>query len=155
MENIKMYIKIINNEPVYYSIRELRIDNFQVSFPETITNELLQEFDVYPLYDGVKSAFDKLTHRLINTTPVYEDNKWIQPWITIELSYDEIIEQSDAEAKEVRLKRNKLLTDCDWTQVLDAPVDQAAWATYRQALRDITTQEGFPWLVEWPQKGER
>ena len=57
----------------------------------------------------------------------------------------------DAEqAKSVRASRDAKLADCDWTQVADAPVDKAVWATYRQALRDITTQEGFPWTVTYP-----
>lgn len=57
----------------------------------------------------------------------------------------------DAEqAKSVRQQRGEKLKDSDWTQVIDAPVDQAAWAAYRQALRDITGQEGFPWNVTWP-----
>jgi Phage tail assembly chaperone protein len=59
--------------------------------------------------------------------------------------------QKDAEqAKSVREQRGTKLADCDWTQVADAPVDKAAWATYRQALRDLTTQSGFPWTIEWP-----
>ena len=33
-----------------------------------------------------------------------------------------------------------------------APVDKAAWAAYRQELRDITAQAGFPWNVQWPAK---
>jgi hypothetical protein len=57
----------------------------------------------------------------------------------------------DAEqAKSVRDDRTKKLAECDWTQVADAPVDKAVWATYRQALRDITTQETFPWDIAWP-----
>jgi len=57
----------------------------------------------------------------------------------------------DAEqAKSVRTQRGEKLKDCDWTQVADAPVDQAAWATYRQALRDVTAQAGFPWTIDWP-----
>jgi hypothetical protein len=57
----------------------------------------------------------------------------------------------DAEqAKSVRASRDEKLKDCDWTQVADAPVDKAVWATYRQALRDVTAQTGFPWTVEWP-----
>jgi hypothetical protein len=57
----------------------------------------------------------------------------------------------DAEqASAVRKSRGDKLADSDWTQVADAPVDKAVWATYRQALRDITTQEGFPWSVTWP-----
>lgn len=51
-------------------------------------------------------------------------------------------------------KRNKLLFASDWTQLSDAPVDQTAWAAYRQALRDITSQEGFPANVVWPTKPE-
>lgn len=55
-------------------------------------------------------------------------------------------------ARQIRTKRNDLLADTDWTQVADAPVDQAAWATYRQALRDVPEQEGFPVDVVWPEK---
>lgn len=57
------------------------------------------------------------------------------------------IEQLAAEA---RAKRNELLAASDWTQVSDAPVDQSAWAVYRQALRDITSQPGFPLEITWP-----
>jgi len=53
-------------------------------------------------------------------------------------------------ATQARDKRNALLTASDWTQVADAPVDQTAWATYRQALRDITDQVGFPETIDWP-----
>jgi len=57
----------------------------------------------------------------------------------------------DAEqAKAMREQRSDKLADCDWTQVADAPVDKAVWATYRQALRDITAQSGFPWTITWP-----
>ena len=57
----------------------------------------------------------------------------------------------DAEqASAVRKSRGDKLAESDWTQVADAPVDKEAWATYRQALRDITTQTGFPWEITWP-----
>ena len=51
-----------------------------------------------------------------------------------------------------RDKRDDLLASTDWTQVADAKVDQAAWATYRQALRDITAHANFPdlELADWP-----
>jgi hypothetical protein len=57
-------------------------------------------------------------------------------------------------ASQMRQERNTLLSDCDWTQVSDAPVNQVAWQTYRQALRDVTSQEGFPYSVTWPTKPE-
>ena len=50
----------------------------------------------------------------------------------------------------VRAERDGLLMNSDWTQVDDAPVDKAAWATYRQALRDVPSQSGFPTNVTWP-----
>ena len=53
-------------------------------------------------------------------------------------------------ADEAREHRDELLAVSDWTQVSDAPVDQAAWAIYRQALRDIPDQEGFPSEIAWP-----
>mgnify|MGYP000252750085 CR=1 FL=1 len=52
--------------------------------------------------------------------------------------------------REVRAERDNLLRQSDWTQVADAPVDQAAWATYRQALRDVPQQDGFPEDIAWP-----
>ena len=52
--------------------------------------------------------------------------------------------------KGVREQRDRLLKECDWTQVADATVDQSAWATYRQALRDVPQQDGFPSDVLWP-----
>jgi len=62
---------------------------------------------------------------------------------------------ADANARSeaiVRKKRNDLLAESDWTQITDATVDKAAWATYRQSLRDITTHSNFPDLEDsdWP-----
>lgn len=57
---------------------------------------------------------------------------------------------NDRAAADIRTERDAKLTESDWTQVADAPVDQTAWATYRQALRDIPSQAGFPNEVTWP-----
>ena len=54
----------------------------------------------------------------------------------------------------VRTKRNAMLADSDWTQLADAPVDKAAWAAYREMLRDITTAFATPDAVVWPPKPE-
>jgi len=57
----------------------------------------------------------------------------------------------DAEqAASIRSSRNDKLKDCDWTQIADSTADKAVWAAYRQALRDITAQAGFPWTIDWP-----
>ena len=54
-------------------------------------------------------------------------------------------------AGEAVIKRKALLQGSDWTQLQDSPADKAAWATYRQALRDITDQEGYPLSITWPE----
>ena len=57
-----------------------------------------------------------------------------------------------ADAAAVRQERNAFLAASDWTQVADAPVDQAEWATYRQQLRDLPeTVTDFANIV-WPQQ---
>jgi len=57
----------------------------------------------------------------------------------------------DAEqAKSVRTSRGEKLKDSDWTQLADSTADKTAWAIYRQALRDVTEQSGFPWTIDWP-----
>ncbi len=58
--------------------------------------------------------------------------------------------RDEAAATAIRAERDRLLRASDWTQVADAPVDQEAWALYRQALRDVPEQVGFPVAVEWP-----
>jgi hypothetical protein len=51
----------------------------------------------------------------------------------------------------VKTKRNRLLHDSDWTQMPDVLLaTKAAWATYRQELRDITEQSGYPTEIIWP-----
>jgi hypothetical protein len=51
---------------------------------------------------------------------------------------------------DVRKERNERLTASDWTQVADAPVDQAAWAAYRQALRDLPSVYTGAGPIPWP-----
>jgi hypothetical protein len=58
------------------------------------------------------------------------------------------------ESSLVRAERNKRLTESDWTQVLDAPVDKIKWASYRDELRNVPQQDSFPWEVQWPEKPE-
>jgi hypothetical protein len=59
----------------------------------------------------------------------------------------------DVVGNEIRAERNHLLALCDWTQNADSPLDsdrKSAWVTYRQALRDVPEQQGFPYDVVWP-----
>ena len=83
---------------------------------------------------------------------IAEDNQHRLGEVINETPVTEIIDDTPAPDLETPViqERNALLVSSDWTQVADAPVDQAAWATYRQELRDITSQETFPNEVTWP-----
>lgn len=78
----------------------------------------------------------------------------IKTIIEREQTQEEIQTQENTSKESIRGQRNNLLSRSDWTQVADAPVDKAAWAVYRQELRDITAQAGFPTEVIWPTKPE-
>lgn len=67
------------------------------------------------------------------------------------------VEDVPLTAEQARSKRDKLLDETDWTQTLDAPIStesRVAFRVYRQALRDITEQLGFPDVIDWPVKPE-
>jgi hypothetical protein len=63
--------------------------------------------------------------------------------------------EADSQAHRVRVNRTLRLQASDWTQGKDIANEvSTAWATYRQALRDVPSQEGFPWNVTWPETPE-
>jgi hypothetical protein len=62
-------------------------------------------------------------------------------------------EKNDFAAGAAKITRNELLCKSDWTQIANNPLtleQQQQWAAYRQALRDITAQSGYPFNVIWP-----
>jgi len=65
------------------------------------------------------------------------------PVVVVRPPYDET-------ATSVREQRSAKLAESDWTQLTDAPINSALWAVYRQQLRDVPSQVGFPWEINWP-----
>jgi hypothetical protein len=125
---------------------EFRAMNRNTSFPATIRYE---EWGYDVVFEGPQATVGR--YQVAARQGVEEINgKWYTKWVAVDID-DEAKTAKDAEqAKSVRADRNKRISDCDWTQVADSPVDKAAWATYRQALRDIPQQAGFPWDIQWP-----
>lgn len=62
--------------------------------------------------------------------------------------------KDEEHAANIRRDRDDRLKECDWTQTADSPVNKETWATYRQSLRDVPSQEGFPWTITWPTQPE-
>ena len=97
-------------------------------------------------------AVDARTQKLERQAPSLKNGVWSIGWNVIQKSAQEMADDTAAKATSVRADRNARLSACDWTQLADAPVDDLAWATYRQSLRDVPLQAGFPWDVNWPAK---
>jgi hypothetical protein len=97
----------------------------------------------------VFKAHDRNTQKLVSVEPYIEDGQVFT--ISVEdKTQDELASETLLKAGEVRKQRGEKLKDSDWTQLADSTADKTAWAEYRQALRDISLQEGFPWTIEWP-----
>lgn len=138
-----MHIKLPNTYP--YSLGQLRVDNPGTSFPDSMPDERLADWGVFPVQPTPQPS-KQPSEVIEEVLPVEQGGKWTQQWAVRPATTDE----TNSQATEVRAQRNQLLADCDWTQLPDAPVDAQAWATYRQELRDVTAQAGFPWEVVWP-----
>lgn len=139
-----MYLKLTNGKPEIYSIGQFRRDNAPTAFAKNISNETLAEYGVYPYTRPDVGEYDSLAWVLKDDQFIQsEDGSWSRGYKLEPRAFD------DAAAR-VRSRRNGLLAECDWTQINDAPVNQQAWAVYRQALRDITAQVDFPFNVTWP-----
>jgi hypothetical protein len=115
------------------------------------TVEVLDQLGADPVLEGPQPTAERYQ-------TVYRDGveqiggEWFTKYSLADMDDDTKASHDAAQAKNVREDRNIRLSDCDWTQLADAPGDKTAWAAYRQSLRDITSQTGFPWDVNWPTK---
>ena len=73
-------------------------------------------------------------------------------WTATPRTADDLAARLAQQAAAVRADRNARLAATDWTQIADSSADKPAWAAYRQALRDVPSQAGFPQSVSWPQE---
>jgi hypothetical protein len=116
---------------------------------ETTTTEVLEALGADVVLEGPQASPTRYQTSFIDGVEQL-DGKWYTKYSVAEMDADAITAKNAEQAKAMRDQRSEKLKDCDWTQVADAPVDKAVWATYRQALRDITAQSGFPWTITWP-----
>jgi hypothetical protein len=146
-----MYLRIINDTINYpYTINELRNSYPNTSLPSQLTDESLVEWDMYVVTPT--PAPSDYTKNITEDTPTLIDGNYYQTWNQVNASEAEISYRIENQWEEVRVLRNQLLTECDWTQLADISSEiKEAWTVYRQALRNITTQTN-PFNIEWPAK---
>ena len=143
-----------------YTLGDLRRDNPQTSFPKKIGDAILASYGIYHVMPDAQPEYDNLVQVLVrdpephnnetavkeDTGETYETGRWV-------IGYTVVNKPQDQAEDAVRNKRDRLLSDTDWMALSDNTMT-LEWASYRQALRDITTQEGFPFSVDWPAKPE-
>ena len=137
------YIKITNGTQQPYNIGLLRRDNPNVSFPKTLSSELLARYDVYSVVYGDVPEYDPLTQTISTaTTATQVDGVWT--YVTT------VQDKTGADLEDVvRTKRKGLLVETDHYGMSDMTMTDAM-AAYRQALRDVPAQAGFPTTISWP-----
>lgn len=85
--------------------------------------------------------------------PTKTGHVWNQTWVVTDASDEEIATRTAAKGEELKTLRDDLLSDSDWTQLPDCALpNKDEWTAYRQLLRDVPQQAGFPWTVTWPTK---
>lgn len=137
---------------VYCLVTDGEITRYNITLPfatpafsVNANTKNVEELGLYPV-TGQEPSYDPVRERLAGPTYAVVGQTIERTW-TVEQVPDE------EKAGHVRAQRNELIAKCDWTQLDDTPITNSKkleWAAYRQALRDIPDQPGFPWDITWP-----
>lgn len=150
------YVKASSNtvETFPYSISLLRKENPNTSFPKSMSDEMLASWGVYPVVEAPDPSYDAATQRIeIDTNPTLVDGVWTRNKSVTAMSEIQLAERTKRLEDNARIERNKKLAETDFYALSDVTMS-AEMATYRQALRDITTHSNWPNLEngDWPTK---
>lgn len=132
-----------NQKPEKIAFENKDDNKCDVIFIDNVEEVTTEEETKY-VYDMYRITINSRTNLEKQIEGNYD--KWLE--LAKETEYNNL-------AKEIRATRDKLLEETDWTQVTDTALTeekQAEYKEYRQKLRDITVQEGFPYSVEYPKK---
>jgi len=150
------YVKVnLDNSISYpYTFADLRRDNLNTSFPKELSTDLLESFGVYTVTIAPDPENDLPLKKIeLSTEPTLLGEVWTLTKTVVDLTTEEAEENYIRASVTTREKRDDLLSRTDWMALSDVTMS-AEWQTYRQALRDVPEQEGFPDNVTWPTKPE-
>ena len=150
-----MYLKVSGSNITYpYSVQDLKLENKNISFPSLISDSLLETFGVYKVELKDSGYDDDYTKDVVELTPTLSGSVYVQTYQISDADETTINTRKEIKWEEIREQRNQLLSQCDWTQFQDSPITGSQltlWQTYRQELRDITSQSN-PFDIIWPTK---
>tara|TARA_Y100001937_G_C7063336_1_gene304804 strand:- start:29 stop:493 length:465 start_codon:yes stop_codon:yes gene_type:complete len=153
-----MLVKITNGnvETYPYSTGLLRHENPNISFPKQVPDSLLKTFGVYSVTLTDKPSYTQRTQNITqDSIPALIDGVWTVGWTVTNKTTEEIAEYDNSVAANNRSLRNNLLAETDFYALSDVTMS-SKMASYRKALRDITTHSNWPNLDpdNWPTKPE-
>jgi hypothetical protein len=131
-------------EPTYW-------DDDNYCLVAKLTPEQLEQFGVHQLKLVTPPYYDPATQTREHGDALLVDGVWTQNYIVSELDPELAAAKAEAQWASVRAQRNYRLSDSDWTQLSDAPVDDLVWAVYRQELRDLPANTTDPFNPVWPE----
>ena len=148
-----MLVKIVDGNPVPYTVSKLKKENPNISFPAQVSEDLLASYDVYRVQRDEWPEVDPMTHEVESSDVTLVDGVWRILHTVVELSDEEKALRVEYLGSENRAKRNALIAETDWWASSDLTMT-AEQTAYRQALRDITSHANWPNLEEadWPTK---
>ena len=133
---------------------EFRSLHPETSFPYQLTEELINSLEADLVFEGPQAQPTRYQYAYRDGVEQV-DGKWFTKWSVADMDEDARAAKDAEQARSVRADRNKKLQETDWSQGKDIPDSiSEPWAVYRQELRDLTKQPGFPWEVVWPTKPE-
>lgn len=138
----------INTDTLRYPVHE---GDIRLEYPNTSFPKNFEAPAPYALVEPTQRPVTDYTQNVTEGAPENLNGVWTQKWDVTNATPEQVADRTASKAAQVRAERSKKLADCDWTQLADSPIaNKAAWIQYRQALRDISKQAGFPWSVTWP-----
>jgi hypothetical protein len=151
-----MFVKITNGQAqANYTIGDLRKDHPNVSFPRNISDEVLAAYNVFRVTELPAPDYNSRTHRLVTQAPALVNNVWTVSRIAVAKDQAQIDNETAQAAANVRADRDRRIAETDWMVIKHLELNEnipGVWEVYRQALRDVPAQAGFPWEVTWPEK---
>jgi hypothetical protein len=151
-----MFVKITNGQAqANYTIGDLRKDHPNVSFPRSISDEVLAAYNVFRVTELPAPDYNSRTHRLVTQAPALVDGVWTVSRIAVAKDQAQIDNETAQAAANVRADRDRRIAETDWMVIKHLELNEnipGVWEVYRQALRDVPAQAGFPWEVTWPEK---
>lgn len=145
-----MEIRVRDTGQVMFESEWLRLHP-NTSFTLPLTVEVINDFGADPVLEGPQAQPGRYQVAFRDGIEQDAEGRWFTKYSVADMDAEAIVAKDAEQAKSVRTDRNKRLADCDWTQGKDiADNISTAWAAYRQALRDVPAQTGFPWDIAWP-----